>query len=55
MNDIHEQHPQISKNQLRWIVVNKDCNGMSGAIKRVGKKLYFHMPSFIEWIGKQNA
>lgn len=52
---IVKQFPQFTKNQLIWLEVNRDRYHLSHAIKRVGKKLYFHMPSFIEWLGKQNA
>lgn len=47
--------PQFSKNQLRWIVANKEKYKIACAIKRVGRKLYFHMPTFSSWLDAQDA
>jgi hypothetical protein len=48
-------HPQISVNQLRWIVANKGRFKIEHAIKRIGRRIYFHIPSLLEWIKQQNA
>lgn len=53
--DIINKYPQFSINQLRWIVVNKERYGLSNAIKRIGKKLYFHMPTFVDWVDSCDA
>jgi hypothetical protein len=55
MDAIEKQHPQFTKNQLRWLVANKDRYQISHAIKRIGRRLYFHMPSLLCWISEQNA
>lgn len=55
MDMLEKTHPQISKNQWRWIAANKDRYGISHAIKRVGRRLYFHVPSLIKWIEEQEA
>lgn len=52
---ITKMHPQLTVNQLRWIVANKDKYKIAHAIKRVGRKLYFHVPSLLHWISEQNA
>ena len=50
-----KKYPQFTEGQLRWIVVCKDKLGLADAIKRVGKRLYFHVPTFVKWIESQNA
>lgn len=50
-----KKYPQFTEGQLRWIVVCKDKLGLSAAIKRVGRRLYIHVPSFIKWVESQNA
>lgn len=48
------RYPQFREHQIRWLVVKKDENGLSGSIKRVGRRLYFHIPSFVKWLEKQS-
>jgi hypothetical protein len=55
INSITGKYPQITKNQLRWIVANKERFKIDHAIKRIGRRLYFHIPSLLEWISKQDA
>ena len=55
IQSITTSHPQISVNQIRWIVANKERFQIEHAIKRIGKRLYIHMPSLLAWIESQNA
>lgn len=50
-----ERYPQFKQGQLRWLIVKKDENGLASAIKRVGRRLYFHTPTFLKWIQNQIA
>jgi hypothetical protein len=50
-----KQYPQFKEGQLRWFVVRKNELGLSGAIKRLGRRLYIHVPSFIRWVESQSA
>lgn len=52
---IIKTHPQLTVNQLRWIVANKERYKIAHAIKRIGRRLYFHIPSLSKWIEQQNA
>jgi hypothetical protein len=49
------RYPQFKETQMRWFVVKKDENGLAPAIKRLGRRLYFHVPTFLAWIEKQGA
>lgn len=52
---ITEKHKQFSIHQWRWIIENKERYNLSKAIKRVGRRLYIHMPSLEAWIESQDA
>lgn len=55
MQSIPKHHPQFTLPQLRWFVVRKKELGLEKVIKRLGRRLYFHVPSFLKWIETQNA
>lgn len=55
ISEIPKLNSSISMNQLRWITANKERYGISHAIKKIGRKLYIHVPSLIFWIDSQNA
>lgn len=55
ISEIPRLNSSISMNQLRWIAANKDRYGISHAIKKIGRKLYFHVPSLILWIDSQGS
>lgn len=55
MHTLVERHPQFKEGQMRWLVVKKDENGLAFAIKRIGRRLYFHVPSLLKWIDSQKA
>lgn len=50
-----ERYPQFREGQLRWFIVRKNELGLAPAIKRLGRRLYFHVPTFIQWIESQDA
>lgn len=52
---IPERHPQFTEGQLRWFVVRRKELGLESAIKRLGRRLYFHIPTFLKWIEAQKA
>lgn len=55
LQSIPKQHPQFKEGQLRWFVVRKKELGLEQAIKKLGRRLYFHMPTFLKWIESQKA
>ncbi len=51
--DLHsflKRYPQFKEGQLRWLVVKKKENGLEKAIRRLGRRIYFHVPTFLEWV-----
>ena len=49
------RYPQFKEGQLRWLVVKKKENGLDKTLKRLGRKLYFHVPSVIELLESQDS
>lgn len=48
-------YPQFTENQMRWFIVRKKELGLSSAIKRLGRRLYIHVPTFFKWVESQHA
>jgi hypothetical protein len=48
---------KFSATQLIWLLRERKRNGLSkaGAVKKIGKMLYIHVPSFAAWIDSQSA
>lgn len=55
IQSIIDRNPQFTLGQLRWLVVKKKENGLEPAIKRLGRKLYFHVPTLLNWISDQKS
>lgn len=55
MEAIERMHPQFTQNQLRWLVANKERYEIAHILRRIGRKLYFHMPSFLIWVDNQES
>ncbi len=55
INSLIHEYPQFSKNQLRWLIANKEKYKLTKVIKRVGRKIYFNVRGFKLWIDDQSA
>jgi hypothetical protein len=56
--DFAEEYPFIPNQRAGWhLWQNRHKNGIAeaGAILKINKKLYFHVPAFVEWARKQSA
>jgi hypothetical protein len=45
-----ERQPAFNLNQLRWLLVHRNVNGMNRCIRRIGKRLLVDEKAFLEWI-----
>ncbi len=48
--DFLKQHPQFTDQQMRWLLLHREINGLSEHIRKIGKPLYIHVPGFLQWI-----
>jgi hypothetical protein len=47
---ISDKYPQFPAPTLRWFLRQRHLNGLDAHVRRVGKKLYIHVPGFAAWI-----
>jgi len=45
-----EVHDQFHLNQLKWLLRNRKYNGLDKAVRKIGKRIYFHEQLFADWI-----
>jgi hypothetical protein len=50
-----KRFPQFKEGQLRWFIVCKEKLGLTSAFKRLGRRLYIHVPTFLKWVELQDA
>ena len=48
-----KNHPQFSEQQMRWLLLHREINGLSQYTRKIGKPLYIYVPGFLEWIFKR--
>jgi hypothetical protein len=47
-----DKYPQFNLGQLRWLLRNRDHNGLDVAIRKIGKRIYIHDQLFADWLMK---
>lgn len=45
----------ITENRLRWILRERHNNGLAPAVKKLGKNLLVHVPTFVTWLMQQEG
>ena len=50
-----QRHPVFSESSLRYLIFNERHNGLSPAIRRVGRKVLIDEDKFFEWLDRQNG
>lgn len=45
----------ITENRLRWILRDRHNNGLAPAVKKLGKNLVVHVPTFVTWLMRQSG
>ena len=50
-----QQYPAFNEGGLRHLVFYANSNGFKKCIRRVGRKVLIHVPSFFEWVEEQNG
>jgi hypothetical protein len=49
-----EVHDQFQMNQLRWLLRDREDNGLDKAIRKIGKRIYIHDQLFADWMLKSD-
>jgi hypothetical protein len=43
----------FTRGQLNHYLTQRHKNGLNSAVRKIGKRIYFHEPSLVEWIESQ--
>lgn len=49
------KHSAFSEASLRYYIFNEKQNNLSGAIRRIGRKVLINEAAFFQWIETQNG
>jgi len=52
-NDFLKRNHQFGDGQIRWLLRQRETNGLAKCVKKIGKRLYIHEHLFAEWISNQ--
>jgi len=50
LSDFLVQYPQFTNQQMRWLLLHRETNGLSEHTRKIGKPIYIHVPGFLQWI-----
>ena len=49
-----QKHPAFTPGGVRWMLFNREANGLAKAIVRVGRRILIDEERFFDWIDEQN-
>ena len=50
-----QQHPAFTEGGLRWLLFNRQDNGLDRAVLKVGRRVLIDVDRFFAWINEQNS
>lgn len=45
-----DRYPAFTEGSLRWLVFNKDRNGFSTCVRKIGRRVLIDEQAFVAWI-----
>lgn len=49
-----QAHPAFTPGGLRWLLFNRDINGLERAVVKVGRRVLIDEDKFFVWLDEQN-
>jgi hypothetical protein len=49
-----EKNPAFPHGSLRWLLFNRQQNGLDRAVVRIGRRIYIDEDKFFQWLDAQN-
>jgi len=43
-------YSQFTEQQMRWLLLHRQTNGLDVHVRKIGKPIYIHVPGFLKWI-----
>jgi len=53
VTQLSEKSPAFSEASLRWLIFNKEINGMDSALVKVGRRVLIDIVEFERWLEDQ--
>jgi len=50
-----ESNGLTNENKLKWLIRNRDENGMEVCLKKFGKRWLIHKPTFFSWLANKKV
>lgn len=50
-----ELYPAFSLSSLRWLIFNKQANGFSMCVRKIGRKVLIDLDQFEAWVDAQQG
>jgi hypothetical protein len=50
-----QQHPAFTQGGVRWLLFNRQENGLEHAVLKVGRRVLIDVDAFFGWIDEQNG
>jgi len=50
-----ESNGLTNANKLKWLIRNRETNGMDVCLKKFGKRWLIHKPTFFNWLANKEA
>lgn len=50
-----ERHPAFTQGGVRWMLFNREQNGLDRAVVKVGRRVLIDVSEFFRWIDEQNG
>ena len=51
---VWETYPAFSEGSLRWLLFHRQTNGLSVAVRKIGRRLVLVEDLFLEWVEKHS-
>ena len=50
-----QQHPAFTQGGIRWLLFNREENGLKRAVVQVGRRVLIDVDGFFRWLDEQNG
>lgn len=51
LDELTARYPdKFTKSQLQWALRFREKNGLDAAVVKLGRRLYLHRPTFMQWL-----
>ena len=52
---IDENKDRIPPRTIKWLLTQRNVNGLNIAVRKIGKVIMIHEPSFVKWLEERES